>query len=238
MFNMNKWSNNDINNAIKLNKLGYRFSEIGVILNRTTKAVKTKLNKLGFTENLVNYYEIIKCKNCNNKFKTLKSNKGIFCSQKCSAIFNNKKRKKYNNLCLYCGNKCHNKIYCNIKCKQKYNERKIFNEIENNKFSRKYNSTESRWYKKYLIYKYGEKCMKCGWKERNLTSGNIPIELEHKDGNSNNNNLNNLELLCPNCHSLTPTYKGLNIGNGRYYRKIRYHNNKKLLNLKKIGVRD
>ena len=38
----------------------------------------------------------------------------------------------------------------------------------------------------------------------------IPLELHHKDGNHENNNLNNLELLCPNCHALTDTYRGKN----------------------------
>jgi TPP-dependent indolepyruvate ferredoxin oxidoreductase alpha subunit len=35
----------------------------------------------------------------------------------------------------------------------------------------------------------------------------IPLELEHKDGNHRNNLLENLCLLCPNCHALTPTYR-------------------------------
>jgi len=81
-------------------------------------------------------------------------------------------------------------------------------------------------YKKYLVQTFGEQCMKCGWGERNPTSGKIPIELEHIDGNSNNNSLDNLQLLCPNCHSLTPTYKALNKGNGRWDRMNRYHSGK------------
>lgn len=39
----------------------------------------------------------------------------------------------------------------------------------------------------------------------------IPLELEHKDGDSTNNELSNLTLLCPNCHALTSTYRGKNI---------------------------
>jgi len=35
----------------------------------------------------------------------------------------------------------------------------------------------------------------------------IPLELDHIDGNHSNNNLSNLRLLCPNCHTLTPTYR-------------------------------
>lgn len=38
----------------------------------------------------------------------------------------------------------------------------------------------------------------------------IPLELDHIDGNPLNNTLLNLRLLCPNCHALTPTYRGKN----------------------------
>jgi hypothetical protein len=47
--------------------------------------------------------------------------------------------------------------------------------------------------------------------------GPIPLELDHKDGDRSNNELGNLRLLCPNCHALTPTYRGRNIG-ARYRR--------------------
>ena len=39
----------------------------------------------------------------------------------------------------------------------------------------------------------------------------IPIELHHIDGNGSNNNLSNLQLLCPNCHAQTDNYRGKNI---------------------------
>jgi 5-methylcytosine-specific restriction endonuclease McrA len=38
----------------------------------------------------------------------------------------------------------------------------------------------------------------------------ITLELEHIDGNRHNNTRENLEGLCPNCHSLTPTWRGRN----------------------------
>jgi len=38
----------------------------------------------------------------------------------------------------------------------------------------------------------------------------LSLELEHKDGNNKNNKRENLEGLCPNCHSLTPTWRGRN----------------------------
>lgn len=39
----------------------------------------------------------------------------------------------------------------------------------------------------------------------------IKLELHHIDGDRTNNNLENLQLLCPNCHSYTDTYKGKNV---------------------------
>jgi hypothetical protein len=38
----------------------------------------------------------------------------------------------------------------------------------------------------------------------------IPLELDHIDGDVENNAISNLRLLCPNCHALTPTYRGRN----------------------------
>lgn len=46
----------------------------------------------------------------------------------------------------------------------------------------------------------------------------IPLELDHKDGNGFNNSPFNVRLICSNCHSTTPTYKGRNRGNGRLSR--------------------
>jgi predicted restriction endonuclease len=76
--------------------------------------------------------------------------------------------------------------------------------------------------RKYLFEKYDSKCCQCGWSEINPYTNKIPLEVEHIDGDYTNNCESNLELLCPNCHSLTKTYKGANKNKGRprskYYR--------------------
>jgi 5-methylcytosine-specific restriction endonuclease McrA len=68
----------------------------------------------------------------------------------------------------------------------------------------------AHWIRDHLLEKCDYKCSRCGWGERNIFTGKIPLELEHRDGNFLNNSPDNLEILCPNCHSLTPTYKGAN----------------------------
>lgn len=60
----------------------------------------------------------------------------------------------------------------------------------------------SKGYKKYV-------CEKCGcngiWMGEEIT-----LELHHIDGDRYNNKLENLEILCPNCHSQTKTYRSRN----------------------------
>lgn len=53
------------------------------------------------------------------------------------------------------------------------------------------------------------KCEKCKLTE--WLGIPIPLELNHKDGNKHNHSLKNIELLCPNCHALTPNYRGRNM---------------------------
>jgi len=57
----------------------------------------------------------------------------------------------------------------------------------------------------YLIDNNGYRCSECKldyWNGQKIT-----LEVHHIDGNRNNNNLKNVILLCPNCHSQTDTFK-------------------------------
>ena len=55
-----------------------------------------------------------------------------------------------------------------------------------------------------------DRCEKCGVSE--WLGVKLPLELHHKDGNHHNNQLSNLEILCPNCHSIQEGNSGANKG--------------------------
>ena len=67
--------------------------------------------------------------------------------------------------------------------------------------------------RRYLLLTREHICTNC--KLTTWLGNEIPLESHHKDGNYKNNKEENLELLCPTCHSITDNYKWRNRGNGR-----------------------
>lgn len=65
---------------------------------------------------------------------------------------------------------------------------------------------------KALVSLRGHRCENCKCDE--WMGRLIPLEIHHKDGDSLNNEMDNLSLLCPNCHALTDNYRGKNINTG------------------------
>lgn len=64
--------------------------------------------------------------------------------------------------------------------------------------------------KKRLLKERGHVCECC--RKAEWLGSSITLEIDHIDGDRKNNSRKNLQLLCPNCHALTPTYRGKNIG--------------------------
>lgn len=52
-------------------------------------------------------------------------------------------------------------------------------------------------------------CELCGWSKMTI-DGRIPVELDHINGDNTDNRIENLRILCPNCHSLQLTHRGKN----------------------------
>jgi endogenous inhibitor of DNA gyrase (YacG/DUF329 family) len=137
-----------------------------------------------------------KCKTCQKKLVlTPSENKRKFCSVEC--IYKNSRCK------LKCAN-CRKTIFTKISRLKKSKHKKLFCSIQckgkcasiygkNVGIRPKHYGTGS-WSSRKNFFKYHKKGCKCGIKTKYL------LVVHHKDGDTKNNVLKNLELVCQNCH--------------------------------------
>jgi endogenous inhibitor of DNA gyrase (YacG/DUF329 family) len=124
-------------------------------------------------------------------------------------------------ICPNCGEfaKSRKHNYCSMRCSREHlNDSQFLPWVHGG------SSIPTRTAKRFLLKFIGARCSVCSLVEWNGTP--ITLELEHKNGNSEDNTFINVCLLCPNCHSQTTTYKAKNRGNGRYSRRTRYKEGK------------
>lgn len=138
-----------------------------------------------------------------------------FCSNTCA---NSHRAKNNIKRCRHCGSEIpKNNQFCSLNCFHEYQHSQYIMAWKNGDKS---GATGKNWIdvsvhiRRYIFEKYDNKCSRCGWGEVNPYTLTIPLEIEHIDGDATNNTEDNLTLLCPNCHSLTETYRGANKGNG------------------------
>lgn len=157
------------------------------------------------------------CENCNNIINKIYGS-GRFCSKKCARSFSTKSKRKEIN----------EKVSKKLKGKKSnYNPSKIEidkfvkrTHTESAKFKRKQTKIKraqerilntdfsllgKTQIRKRIILEQKNRCAACNinsWQELPIT-----LELEHKDGNKNNNCKENLIALCPNCHSQTFSWR-------------------------------
>ena len=186
---------------------------------------KYSINTEHFSKNLTKEsYELNPkiCKYCGKPIPWDKRENN-FCNNSCAAAFNNKSRsKKYtltkqSRYCLNCGKELNSRQnkYCSLACQKDFERKEYITKWkrgEESGLSGEYGLSKHIRY--YLIEKHNYKCELCGWGQENPYTHTIPLEIHHKDGNYLNNSEENLQVLCPNCHSLTETFKSHN-KNGR-----------------------
>jgi len=139
------------------------------------------------------------CPKCNKQHEKA----GVFCSRSCanSRVFSDEAKLK-KSIALK-GKPSNQPKYDREKAAQKLRETRL----------QKYLSTpfeqlgmENR--RRRVFEEQNYCCARCGLDK--WQGIKIPLELEHKDGNNKNNVRENLEGLCPNCHSITDTWRGRN----------------------------
>lgn len=160
-----------------------------------------------------------------------------YCSRSCAVTENNRKNGARNGVpyvlkqCVFCSEtfKGHpSRIYCSQKC---MGAAKTFEKVDSWKKGTWDGSSSSGLatpIRNYLLEQANYTCQSpncCvpgGWSVKNPVTGRVPLEVDHVDGDCYNNTEGNLIVLCPNCHSITPTYRALNKNGKRQYRRDRY----------------
>lgn len=120
-------------------------------------------------------------------FEIQKNNGRVFCSIICYGISCRKEKP-----CIICGKSIlssANKKTCSRSCANKHREGIKY------KINRPRDKVKSYQALKIRLLKIkGKVCERCGYKKYEI------LQIHHKDKNRLNNDINNLELICPNCH--------------------------------------
>lgn len=96
-------------------------------------------------------------------------------------------------------------------------QKKVQEANRKREWSKPYEEMSHASVRKRLLHERKHTCEECGIGNE-FNGKPLSLELDHKDGNSKNNRIENLRILCPNCHSQTPTHRSKNI---KYKRLLR-----------------
>lgn len=136
-----------------------------------------------------------------------------------------RKEVKNHNYCVICGKELDGTkiMFCSTECRKEFEDKQYNEYIERWKKGEESGCTSSykihRYVKRYLLEKYNNSCQECGWSKVNEHTGTVPLQIHHIDGDCTNNSEENLQLLCPNCHSLTENFGSRNKNSKRVFRK-------------------
>ena len=195
------------------------------------KQEKEKLEK--FINDDYSYEEIGRIYGCTGtNIKKVAIRLGIELKQKRkinkSEHFNRGTRRAKYGVCEYCGKEFplyenSGGKYCCHKCWASATKEKTIKEWEtgeSNGCDKRYRLSPT--IKEYIIKERGCKCEKCGFSGFNPYTKKTILQIHHKDGDATNTNVENLEVLCPNCHAMTENFGSRNKNSKREYRKEEY----------------
>jgi hypothetical protein len=215
---MKHWTQEEIELIKENAKNGIQYKETAKQIGRTAKAVTLKMQKLGYVFEDFYTKPTLYCQNCE---KELTTGQYKYCSQSCSATQNNKKypkRKKEKvglDNCVNCNKSltnCSGLKYCCQSCQHEFqNKENLKSWLNGNDKGYTGETKQLKGYIRNFLLKEAEhKCSKCGWCEIHPITNKTPLEINHIDGDACNCKPENLEVLCPSCHSLTYNFRALN----------------------------
>lgn len=144
------------------------------------------------------------CPNCENEIEKIENK---FCSQSCSASFNNKRRSLSDETKMKISKSLRASSSMRpVKHQRESNRDAFIKTMIRKMMEAEFDSLPHQSKRKRIIIEQDGKCAHCGLSE--WRGKPICFEMDHIDGDNTNNQRSNLEILCPNCHSNTPTWKG------------------------------
>ena len=170
------------------------------------------------------------CKYCNAEIErvpsAIEASGNVFCNHSCSAKYHNPSKQIKSYLknprpvknCVGCNIPLLGRgKFCSLTCQCQYKKKKTITDWLNGTTSSC--SGQALMVKKsvrtYLKDQSNNKCSKCNWAEIHPVTKTCPLEINHIDGDPSNGHISNLEVLCPNCHALTPNFRNLNSNSPR-----------------------
>lgn len=162
-----------------------------------------------------------KCDVCDKEFESHRQLNGHKSVHREGGRYSVSRKKKEAVECPNCSTMTYNPIYCSNKCQREHEWNQRFQRIASGEV------LAEHLMKRYILEVRGDKCESCGigseWNGKPLT-----LQMDHIDGNSDNNSLDNLQILCPNCHTQTHTWCGRNKKNTKRNKYNRFYRSRVL----------